>query len=35
MKYRIFIVEYDETIANHQKKHISYWGLEVFMAEDF
>lgn len=35
MKYRIFIVEDDETIANLLKKHLSSWGYEVFLAEDF
>ena len=35
MKYRIFIVEDDETIANFLKKHLSSWGYEVFLAEDF
>ena len=35
MKYRIFIVEDDETIANLLKKHLSSWGYKVFLAEDF
>ena len=35
MKYRIFIVEDDETIANLLKKHLSSWGYDVFLAEDF
>ena len=33
MKYRIFIVEDDETIANLLKKHLSSWGYDVFLAE--
>ncbi len=33
MKYRIFIVEDDETIANILKKHLGSWGYEVFLAE--
>ena len=35
LKYRIFIVEDDETIANLLKKHLSSWGYDVFLAEDF
>lgn len=35
MKYRIFIVEDDETIANLLKKHLSSWGYEVFWLRIF
>lgn len=35
MKYRIFIVEDDETIANLLKKHLSSWGYDVFWLRIF